>query len=259
LRLVPLPVVAAVALVLAAPAAAKELTKAKLCGPVGCAVVTDPGALRDFPTGGETVASPPSTSAYYALAISSKDDVATHTWTIYYVPDANMLAIPDSYGGVTWHPLFGNAIRYMKSLASRAEPYRAPAITSVAIGDRVVSDGAASYLRLFDASLGTSPGRASPSDWVPVDFRSSRPSPWTLGPRELMYSPSENVLERRTTRVLLPAGVAADLEAGRPLVEEGVRWLPSVVLAGIVAVLMVFAGLAALVRRVGATPSTEPV
>jgi hypothetical protein len=256
----PLLAAAAAALALAAPAAAKELAKAELCGAAGCVAVTDRDDLRNFPTGGEATTERPPLSSFYALRMSTKDDVATHTWTIYYVPSADLFAIPDEYGSVTWHPLFGDAIPLMRKLASRVEPYPAPEITSVAIGDRVVREDAASYLRLFEPEVGASPGKAAPADWVPVDFRSAQVSPWTLGDRELMYSPSANVLERRTDRLLLAESLAADIEAARPLsADETTSWLPWLALAGLFAALLFLAGFGALLRRrFAAPPLPEP-
>lgn len=259
MRLAPLMLAAAAALALAAPAAAKELTKAELCGPAGCVAVTDKDDLRQIPTGGETLGARPPMSAFYTFALSARDDVATHTWQIYYVPAANMLAIMDPHGAMNWHPIHGAAIGTMKRLAGQIEPYAAPTITSVAVGDRVVTEDAASYLELFDVTGSTAPHNLSPGDWLAVDFRSARPSPWTNSGRELMYSPSSNVLERRTDRLVLPAWLAADVEAARPLADDGVRWLPWLVLGALVAALLLLAGLGALLRhRMSAAPTPEP-
>src|SRR5687768_8643725 len=116
MRLAPLVLATAAALALAAPAAAKELTKAELCGPAGCVAVTDKDDLRQIPTGGETLGARPPMSAFYTLTLSAKDDTTTHTWRIYYVPDANMLAVRDPYGAMNWHPIYGAAIGTMKRL-----------------------------------------------------------------------------------------------------------------------------------------------
>jgi hypothetical protein len=260
MRLAPLLLVAATALALAAPAAAKELTKAELCGPTSCAAVTDKDDLRQIPTGGETLGARPPLSRFYTLSLSAEDDVATHTWRIYYIPDANMLGVRDPYGSMNWHPIYGAAIGMMKRLAARVEPFAAPKITSVAIGDRVVREDPASYLPLLHTSGARTAHNLSPADWVAIDFRSDRPSPWTDGARELMYSPSTNVLERRTDRLVLSDGVAADIEAARPLSSDGgARWLPWLVLGGLLAALVLLAGLGALLRaRGGAAPTPEP-
>lgn len=259
MRLATFVLAASAALALAAPAAAKELAKAELCGPAGCVAVTDKNDLRQIPTG-ETLGTRPPMSSYYALALSAKDDVTTYTWQIYYIPGSNMLAVQDERGGMNWHPIQGAAIGAMKRLAAQIEPFAAPAITSVAIGDRVVREDASSYLRLLEET-GTPPAHnLSPADWVAIDFRSERPSPWTDSGRELMYSPSTNVLERRVDRLVLPRWLAADIEAARPLAgSEGIRWLPWLAPAGLMAALLLVAGLGALLRaRFGAAPVPEP-
>lgn len=249
MRLAPLLLVAAAALALAAPAAAKEMTKAELCGPAGCAAVTDKDDLRTF-GGGETLGARPPMLPFYKLALSARGDGATETWWIYYVPAANMIAVEDAYGLINWHPLRASATAVLKRLAAQVDPFPTPAITSVAVGDRLVREGAASYLRLFDATGGTSPHNVSPDDWVGIDLRADRPSPWTDSTRELLYSPTTNVLERRTERLVLAEGIAADIEAARPLgAENADRWLPWLVLGGLIAALLVLAGVGALLRR----------
>ena len=251
MRLAPLVLVAATALALAAPAAAKEITKAELCGPAGCAATTNEDELRMFGGGSDTFGAQPPMSAYYELSLSARgdDEGATTTWTIYYVPSANMIAVDGGYGTTNWHPLSAAAAGVMRRLAARVEPFPPPTVTSVAIGDRVVRENAASYLQLLHDTGGIAPLNVSPDDWVGIDLRSARPSPWTDGARELLYSPSTNILERRIERVVLADSVAADIEAARPLVDDRVRWLPWLVLGGLIAALLGLAGVGALLRR----------
>jgi hypothetical protein len=63
---------AASALLLSAPAAAKELVKAELCGAAGCAAV-DKSDLRLVPLGGDTNADPPPLGPFHELVTTVQD------------------------------------------------------------------------------------------------------------------------------------------------------------------------------------------
>jgi hypothetical protein len=250
MRLAPLLLAAAAALALAAPAAAKELTKAEVCGPAGCGAVTDEDDLRTFPSGDESLAAQPAPQAFHTVryTVTEGEGGPEHTSTAYYVDREAMLAWPNDGGTVVWSVVRGDAATLMKKLARQVPAFPAPSISSVTVGGTPVPDPA-SYLALFDVAGDRMSVAALPRDWVPIDFRSARPSPWTEAPFELMYSPSRNALERGIHQIVLPAGIAADVEAGRPLAAAGVRWLPWLVLAGLVAALLLLAGLGALLRR----------
>ena len=78
-------------LALAAPAAAKELTKVTVCGASGCTTITDRDELRRLPTGGDTTAPPPEPTDYYTVTYSVEHEGASNRFTMYYVPAANLL------------------------------------------------------------------------------------------------------------------------------------------------------------------------
>jgi hypothetical protein len=255
--------VAVAALVLAAPAAAKELTKAELCGPAGCIAVTDEDTLRNIPTGSEPIADqPPLLQPFHTLrfTVTEGDGGPEHTSTAYYVNRVSMIAWENQGGTVVWSDVRGASATLMKQLARRVEAFPAPTISATTVSGRSVDADPASYLALFEQSGRRLDAEAIPHDWVPIDLRSTAPSPWTDGPFELMYSPSTNAIERGIDRIVLPGDLAADVEAGRPLSRDGgARWLPWLVLGGLIGALVLLAALGALLRhRGGAAPTPEP-
>jgi hypothetical protein len=214
----------AAALVLAAPAGAKEPLRATICGASGCTTVTDPQTLREIPAGENTTAVGPA-APYYRLQIvaGERNGRERHSFSLYYVPSANAMAWAEE-GVVRFHPIYGDrAPAVMRKLTARLQPFPRPRVSSVIVGNRRVSGVAAqTYLRLFSQQRESRPAE-SPSDWVRVDLRSARGSPWTDGKPDLMYSPSTNLLERGWLRIEVPAAFAADIEAGRRLDESSRR------------------------------------
>ena len=92
----------------------------------------------------------------------------------------------------------------------------------------------------------------SPDDWIGIDLRSPAKSPWTDGRPDLMYSPSENLLELGYTHVELPGGIAADVEGARAL--DGTTRRGPWLLAPVAALALALLALIAFrVRRGGAT------
>jgi hypothetical protein len=261
MRLAPLLLAAAAALALAAPAAAKELSKAELCGPAGCIAVTDRDTLRGIPTGGEPLGSQPPLQAFHTLrlTVTEGEGGPEHVSTVYYVDRAGMLATKNEGGTIVWSQLTGPSATTMKRLARGVEAFPAPRISATLVGGRVVSTDPASYLSLFEQTGRRLNANVFPHDWVPIDFRSAKASPWTDSPFELMYSPSKNALERGIHQLVLPDGIASDIEAARPLdVGEATRWLPWLVVGGLVAALLALAGLGAVLRRHFEPATPEP-
>jgi hypothetical protein len=261
MRLVPVLVAAALALALAAPAAAKELSKAELCGPEGCIAVTDRDTLRGIPTGGEELATQPPLQAFHTLklTVTEGEGGPEHAWTVYYVDRVGMTAWKNEGGTIVWSQLTGPSAATMKRLARGVAAFPAPSISETLVGGRAVSADPASYLALFQEPGRRMNANVFPRDWVPIDFRSPKASPWTDSPFELMYSPSTNAIERGIQQVVLPDGIATDIEGARPLAAgEATRWLPWLVLGGLVAALLLLAGLGALLRRRFEPIAAEP-
>jgi len=81
------------ALVCAAPAAAKELTKVTLCGQNDkCAAITDADKLRQVPRGGATSIPAPPPQPFYTLTLSIDHGDESGPLLIYYLPRNDLLA-----------------------------------------------------------------------------------------------------------------------------------------------------------------------
>jgi hypothetical protein len=261
MRRLVLSLAAATALAVAAPAGAKELVKAELCGPVGCATVTDRDDLRLVPTGGETTAGPPPMSAYQRLEITVQDGPDrgdTNSWTVWYVPSAGMLAGPGVTGDTTFWPVDGEAATFMKRLAKTVEPFPAPRITEALVDGRPVSGDPSTYARLF-SQRSTGSTRDGGVDWIAVQLDSPASSPWTEG-MTLLYSPRTDVLLRGSEAINLPASLGDDVEHARALGSGGGRTLlPWLVASALVVALLLLAAVGAILRRRPAPEGTpEP-
>jgi hypothetical protein len=262
MRLAPLLLAATAALALAAPAAAKELSKAEVCGPAGCTAVTDRETLNAIPLGGDE---PPSTQPQLQpfhtvrLTVTEGEGGPEHSWTVYYVDRAGMMAWKNEGGTIVWSQLNGPAATAMRRLVRGVEAFPAPRISATLVDGRAVSADPASYLALFQEPGRRMNANVFPHDWVPIDFRSAKASPWTDAPFELMYSPSTNAIERGIQQVVLPDALASDIEATRPLAAgEATRWLPWLVVGALMAALLVLAGLGAVLRRRFEPAAPEP-
>jgi hypothetical protein len=193
--------------VLAVPgvASAKGPARAQLCGPTGCAAVA--GEL-DYLGAGETVVAVP--SPYYELRIDRGPGHASRLW---YVPSARAVV---SVAGVWSSRIDDEALRALTRVVGRVEPFPAPALRGALVGGRRVSGDAGTYLGLFEARSAGSATLAG-TDWVRIELRSARDTPWTNGATVLDYSASENLLQRGPELIRLSGGAAADVEHARAI------------------------------------------
>jgi hypothetical protein len=208
---------AVAALLLSAPAVAKEPTGAKLCGPDECATVTDRGLLLELVDEGGPDAPAPAPGPYYELEL----EVDGHAGAVplWYVPGANVVRQGDAeYPPLSWKSLGPAAAARLEQAVDGVAPFRVPAPTGARIGGRPVDDPS-SYLRLFSAK---SSGDAVPSagDWKVITF-SGPPSPWTDNLTQLEYSPAADLLQRGSEFVKLSPSLAASVEAGRSIAPPG--------------------------------------
>ena len=208
------------ALAAAAPALAKEPIRATFCGASGCRTFEDPATLNMIPGGEGTVPLGPAVPYYRVEIVAGErgNPQNQHSFFTYYVPSADAMAFEEPEGVMRYHPIFGApTINLMRRLTRGLEPFPRPVVTRANVGERLVrGEAARSYLELFDALPESEPAEA-PNDWIYIDLRSTRPSPWTDAKIDLVYSPGENLLERGWTRVKVPAAIAADVEAARAL------------------------------------------
>ena len=113
------------ALVVSAPAGAKEMTKATIWGASGSITVDDPGQLRAIPTGGPYRIDPPKLAPFYTIDVTVDAGRQEHSVLMYYVPSANAIAGNGEFGGLDWFPIEGASTQAaMRSLVRDLEPYR---------------------------------------------------------------------------------------------------------------------------------------
>ena len=212
---------AALALVLSAPAGAKELVKAELCGPAGCAAL-DEDELRLVPLEGDEFEAPPPLGAFYDLRLTAQDgrDAAhTTTWTIWYLPSAGMIAFRNESNSVTFHSIKPAWATSLKELAKRVQPFPAPRITAAFVDGKRIDGDSATYAALFSAES-AGPARIDDGDWVQVELRSAKPTPWTFG-TTASFSRSAGILQLGPKWIRLDDGLADDLANARALGTEG--------------------------------------
>jgi hypothetical protein len=202
---------ALVALAAAAPASAKEITAAALCGPAGCTDVGVPQGLHDFPGGGQSQAAPPAAGGFLQVRLTYD---GRHLERMWYVPAARTFAIPDGYGSVRWLPAGTHELdQLLVAAAADVEPFRPVAVAAL-VGEERVAGDASGYLDLFGVES-TGPARAGGERYVPVSVKTQPASPWAL--TNVWFYPETGLLERGLELITLPAGVADDLAAARPI------------------------------------------
>jgi hypothetical protein len=228
-------------LALASPAVAKEERAVGLCGPSFCFGVITPHEIALLSESGPVSGSPAAVAPFYVLAFSAEAEGREVSWRLYYVPSAALVRSDNGSGEARWAELASPSQRkLLDELAAKVTPFPPPTLLEAHIGGRAVSGDLATYLDLFALPSSAAPV-PNASDWVPIDLRSEKPSPWTDGRWDLAYSSEARVLERGTRIVALPDDLAGDLDVRRALVEDdGSRPWPAVL-----AVLAAIAGLAA--------------
>lgn len=230
-------VVFAVALAVPAAAAAqaKELTGFSLCGPDECHDGDMTGFGHNGPFGGavgDGEAPPPSDFLRLELAVDGHEAA----WVVFYEPVTGLVKTESSTGRPEWRRPAPALATAMKDAAKGLETFPAPRVTGVRIGRKTVEGDPSSYLRLISVD-GPFAFPKTYDDAEQIVFQTPDPNPWT--DVNLLYYAEDDVLARYGTYVKLPADLAADLEAGRPLGGDGgtnLSWAPiGVALAGLLA------------------------
>ncbi len=242
-------------------ASAKELTKAQVCGPGGCATVTDKHTLLNIPTGGDTPSAPPPASSYYELRLTVTERSHTYRWTSYYVPASNMVAGIDEYNAGVFFRIYGDAGPLMRRLSRGIAPFPKPHLTSVTVGSAKVAKNLDSYLLLYGIKA-AGQAHLQDVDWVPISLTSKRVTPWTVGGNTLAYSPSAKLLQRGSEFVRLPDGIADDVASARAIdPSPGRSLLPWLVLAALALAIGAFAAVGVVFarRRVAQSPARPSV
>jgi hypothetical protein len=234
-----------VALVVPSVAQAKEPIKISVCGQSGCSEASSPIVGDPFGGSGDGPTPAASPGPYYRLDL---DAGGGEVWSIFYVPAARALAIPDDHGWVNWQALAGPGARAVHRLARNVEPFALPTVSEALLNSRRLPGDAESFLALLKIR---GEFALPDGDSVPFALRSDRSSPWTNVPYR--YYPDDDVLLTTPgTFVRLPPGPAANLEVsldpqwdGRALTPPAERsdgksfpwlWLPVGLGGGLLAV-----------------------
>lgn len=198
-RLAAIGIAALAVLAPAGLASAKGYGHPRLCGPAGC---SERGAyLNSLPAGeAPTVPAP---APYYELCRGCG----------WYIPSAWAMA---PRAGSTITRVTDEAAAELERLAAGLRPFSVPRITAAFVGDRRVSGDASTYARLF-RTKSAGPAVNAGSDWVPIDLRSARDTPWTNGATYLAYSASTNLLQRGPELIRVPARIARRLDRAQAL------------------------------------------
>jgi hypothetical protein len=232
--------VAVAALVWAAPAGAKELLGAQLCGPGGCvterhsAVMHGPGG----PFEGELVTPAKPGPWFRGYLLAGDNGKVFGKLLFYYVPDAHQIVQPGRYGQTTtWTRASAKLAPMLDRLASRLKPYGAPRFTRVTVDGKNVADPQ-SYGRLWTAGTKVE-GYPRGDDQRQVVFYTASPTPWSDANYVVAY-PSDRMLMRDGQLVSVPRAVSNALADRTSLATESSRpWLwalaivPVAALAGV--------------------------
>jgi hypothetical protein len=110
---------AVLALALApAAAAAKEITKAEVCGPDGCATVSDHSALSVIGNGGPP-RTPPTAAPYYDVRVTVAAGDQDFTWSYVAVPSRHAQRADDG----TWMEMPPDVTALVEKYAAGRKPY----------------------------------------------------------------------------------------------------------------------------------------
>lgn len=208
------------ALVVAAPAEAKELSAFKACGAARCKTVTDTALLRKLIRSVEAQGNPisvpiPALTAYLRLEFWVRGDQAHGpSFVQYYAPARGLVSLQTDPDAWTWVRA-GDLRPLLDRVTLGVTPFAKPRISRVTIGGKPVQ-GPASYARLFTLQ-GKAESVPDEPDWQPIRIDTGRAGPWSSNAATLEYSPSKNVLWRSIQFVKVPSDLAMRLEAGRSL------------------------------------------
>jgi hypothetical protein len=251
-------VMAAAALLGAAPAQAKELLGAQLCGPDGCVTQRASGLVEGpgGPFSGELAAPAKPGPWYRGYLLGGDRGKVVGKMLFYYVPDGGQVVQPGRFGQTTsWLRPDGKLATLVKALAARTKPFGLPRVTSVTLNGTAVDDPQ-SYMRLW--RLGEKATRYP--DGVgsqQVIFYTEPASPWSDGNYVVAYAKS-HLLLRDGQLVSLPKDLAARLAAGASLDPgRSIPWTAIAIASAVAVAVLVLA--AALARRLWPRPTPRPV
>jgi hypothetical protein len=215
----------ALALIVPATAAAKgeiDTGSVAICGPSDCDPFDHEASLRWLSglmyAESPSAAQPPPASSYYELRWTDEGLGGGALSLGWVVPGHDMIATERlvGSGGVRWFRLAGGIAGALSTATAGIEPYPAPELARVYVGDREAAD-AAPYLMLLGP---LEPKREAADPEIPLGLVTSEPTPWTMPSSyaELWYSPEEDAVLVDGTWYRMPTDLAGRVEtdAGLP-------------------------------------------
>jgi hypothetical protein len=114
-------------LLMAVPAAAKEITAARVCGVDGCTRVTDRATLALLPEGGDPTDPPSASAPFYRMTLTVRAESATDRFTVLVVPSRNLMRGSEG----TWMPMGGRPAGVFKQIAGSHQAFPAAQLPGV--------------------------------------------------------------------------------------------------------------------------------
>jgi len=154
----------ALPLVPAAQASAKEVAKAKVCGPSDCREVKDHDQrLALIEGGGPPTAPPPNASPWYRAVVTIRGEGERSTFTTALLPAAGLVRGESEYGGYTWMPIAKESASAVREMTRGIQPFPAAKLRGL---DAAVPKARVSEVVLPDAPKATSDGGSSALVWL---------------------------------------------------------------------------------------------
>jgi hypothetical protein len=229
------------ALVWAAPAGAKELLGAQLCGPAGCATERQTAVMHGpgGPFEGELVTPAKPGPWFRGYLLAGDNGKVFGKLLFYYVPGAHQIVQPGRNGQTTtWTQVNGKLGPMLDRLAARVKPYAEPRFTRVTVDFKNVKDPQ-SYVRLWTAGT-KAHDYPRGNDMRQVIFFTASATPWSDANYVVAY-PTDRLLMRDGQLVAIPNDVAKAIAHGTSMApaDSSKPWLwalaivPVAALAGI--------------------------
>jgi hypothetical protein len=131
------PIVLLLCLAVAAPAEAKEVLSAKVCGANGCETSRDRALIAGLAEGGDPVDPPQAAAPFFRVRLTIGDDngnVIDRFWT-HFMPNGELIRGSDG----TWMPAGDAYTGALKKIVNASiEPYPASGLAKLLAGDRPV-------------------------------------------------------------------------------------------------------------------------
>jgi hypothetical protein len=158
MRRIPVALIVGVGLsLLTAPAAAKELHSAKICGESKCMVAKDKDDIRGFAFTALDADEPPS-GPFYTVELSVLDGSGGKvSWTLDYMPDAGLIRVAGEFGEDDWWTLGTGAAQRLSAMTADLEPFPASAFQAA------MDDPPGTFTTTDLAALADSPAPAQPA------------------------------------------------------------------------------------------------